>query len=372
MEPIPPVAEVSQGFYRVTGFAEASALLADRRVVANPFFGGTLHPHAPAEALRLNRRGISMQMSDGPVHARLRRAAVLSPLRCRGPLETLRKRVDDRLDALVEDGGGDLLAQVVTPVVVGVICDLLGIPEADRANVHRWAEDSTMPDPAVFVPGGELLETYLSELLALKAEHPDDSVCAELAAAVKSGTLSEVEALGTASILLVAGYETTVTFLALGTLTLMLAPLLRGELTADPTLLTPAIEELLRFVTPTKGTWTRFTLEEIAIGNLVIPAESALEIELLAANHDPRRFPDADRIDPTRSDDKHLAFGAGPHYCPGAALARKEAAVVLAALLPRLEVLQLAAPVTDLTWYQNRFSRRPAEVPVAVHVERRD
>ncbi|MBJ8348121.1 cytochrome P450 [Antrihabitans sp. YC2-6] len=359
------VQRLSDGRYLVSGFAESMSVLSDRRVSNSPFVDDRLHPQAPPDLLSLRRRGTSMQMSDGDVHARLRRVAgtALTPRRCDSALEKLEHNAHGLLDAIVARGSGDLIGDAFAPLVHGVICDLLGVPDGDREQVLRWSEASTMEDRGVSEAGAQSLDDYLESFLA---GEPTAGLCGVLAAGAAAGSLSYSEALGTASIMLVAGYETTVSFLGMSTLTLLFAPMLRKVLIEEPELVPTVIEELLRYITPTSGTWMRFVTEDLPLGDAIVPAGSSIDIDLSAANRDPARFENPDLLDPARDDDKHLAFGAGPHYCPGATLARREAQIVLTALLPRLDELTLAVPIGELRWHQNRFSRRPLTLPVVL------
>ncbi|MEV6060323.1 cytochrome P450 [Nocardia asteroides] len=354
--------------YLVTGFEAAMQLLADRRLSNDPSNGTESHADIAARSAANQRHSTSMQMCDGARHTRLRRAVAptLTPRRYDAPVERMRERATSMLDALLARGGGDLVGEFVLPLVFSVICELVGVPESDRDRVLAWAEDSTMPDPEVSVPGAAALDGYLTQLLADKAAGPDNDLCRELAAATAAGRLSRAEAVGTAALMIVAGYETTVSFVSTCTLTLLMAPRLHCALARRPETLPSVLEELFRYLTPTAGTWTRFALDDVPIGDVVIPAGSAVVVDLVATNRDPARFDRPDRLDPARTDTRHLAFGHGPHYCPGATLARKQAQVILEVLLPHLSELRLTVPVTELRWHRNRFSKRPGALRTTV------
>ncbi|MEV0060788.1 cytochrome P450 [Nocardia sp. NPDC050718] len=365
---IESVRALADNRYLVTGYDAALQLLADRRMSNDPANGADRHADIAAQPAATQRHSTSMQMCDGARHTRLRRAVAptLTPRRYDDPVERMRGRATGLLDALLARGGGDLVAEFVLPLVFSVICDLLGVPDADRDRVLAWAEASTMPDPEVSEPGTAALDTYLAALLATKGEQPTDDLSSELAASRAAGLLSDAEAVGTAALMIVAGYETTVSFVSMSVFTLLMAPRLQCALARRPESLPTAVEELFRYLTPTQGTWTRFALDDVPIGDIVIPAGSAVVVDLVAANRDPDRFDHPDRLDPTRADTKHLAFGHGPHYCPGATLARKQAQVLLGVLLPRLSELRLAVPVTEVRWHRNRFSKRPGALPTTV------
>jgi cytochrome P450 len=353
--------------FMVDGFAEAVAVLSDRRLSNDPAHGADAEPDTTALPQMSQRRGISMQECDAPQHNRLRRivAAALSQRSCARHLDQMQRRAEDRFDALLARGSGDLIADFILPVVFEVICDLLGVPEADRAAVHVWSDDSTLTDPEVSKAGGVALDEYVVSLLAAKEARPDEDLCSTLAVARSEGRLNDAEAIGTASLMVIAGYETMVSFLSCGALTFLTDPELRLRLSETPELMPTALEELFRHITPTHST-TRFATTDIAIDDAVIPTGSHVIIDFASANRDPLRFADPDRFDPSREDNKHLAFGYGAHMCPGAGLARQQSLIVFGIMLSRLGLLTLTTPAAELTWHENRFSRRPASLPVSV------
>ncbi len=333
-----------------------------------------LHPDITSQPAVSQRRGTSMQLCDAPQHNRLRRAvaAALSQRSYAAQLDQMKRRADELFDALLARGAGDLVTDFVLPVVFEVICDLLGVPEVDRAQVHIWSDDSTLLDPDVSTVGGGALDDYVASLLAAKAKQPDEDLCSALAAARDEGRLTDAEAIGTASLMVVAGYETMVSFLSTSALTFLTAPRLGQLLSQRSELMPTALEELLRYITPTRASWTRFATADVPVGDVVIPAGSAVVVDFASANRDPLRFAAPERFDPTRADNKHLAFGHGAHYCPGASLARRQSLVAFDVMLPRLHLLTLTTPAAELSWHQNRFSRRPESLPVSVVSQSRE
>lgn len=362
------VRRMAERRYLVTGHAEALAALANPHLANDPLNGVESHPDIASLPVAGQRRGTSMQLCDAPQHNRLRRAvaAALSQRSYAPQLDQMKRRADEHFDELLSRGGGDLVADFVLPVVFDTICDLLGIPEVDRAAVHRWSDDSTLLDPDVSSVGGRALDEYVATLLAAKSKSPAEDLCSALAAARGDGQLTDAEAIGTASLMVVAGYETMVSFLSTSALTFLTAPRLGRMLSQRPALMPTALEELLRYITPTRASWTRFATEDVRIGDTVIPHGSTVVVDFASANRDPERFDAAERFDPTRTDNKHMAFGHGAHYCPGAGMARRQSSIVFDALLPRLHRITLSAPGAELAWHQNRFSRRPASLPVSV------
>ena len=368
------VRRVADGRYLVAGFAEALAVLSDQRLSNDPANGADLHPDITSQPVVSQRRGTSMQLCDAPQHNRLRRAvaAALSQRSYAAQLDQMKRRADELFDALLARGAGDLVADFVLPVVFEVICDLLGVPEVDRAQVHIWSNDSTLLDPDVSTVGGGALDDYVASLLTAKQKQPADDLCSALAAARDEGQLTDAEAIGTASLMVVAGYETMVSFLSTTALTFLTAPRLAQLLSQRSELMPTALEELLRYITPTRASWTRFATADVPVADTVIPAGSAVVVDFASANRDPVRFAAPERFDPTRTDNKHLAFGHGAHYCPGAALARRQSLIAFDVMLPRLQLVTLTTSRTELSWHQNRFSRRPESLPVSVVSQSRE
>jgi cytochrome P450 len=178
----PSIRRVADRRYLVEGFAEALAVLSDQRLSNDPATGAELHPDISAQPVVSQRRGTSMQLCDAPQHNRLRRAvaAALSQRSYAAQLDQMKRRADDLFDTLLARGGGDLVTDFVLPVVFEVICDLLGVPEVDRAQVHVWSDDSTLLDPDVSTTGGGALDDYMATLLAAKAQQPEDDLCSAL------------------------------------------------------------------------------------------------------------------------------------------------------------------------------------------------
>ena len=363
-----PVRLVADGKYLVTGFAEALVVLSDEHLSNDAANSAHLHEDIASHAEFGQRRGTSMERCDAPQHTRLRRAvaAALSQRSYAGQLDQMQQRAEDLFGAILTRGDGDLVADFVLPVVFGVICDLLGIPEVDRAQVHVWSDDSTLMDPDVSQAAAGALDEYLASLLTAKEKQTGGDLCSALAAARYEGRLTDAEAVGTTALMLIAGYEAMVSFLSASALAFLTAPRLVQLMLQRPELMPTALEELLRYTTPQRTAWARFATADIPVGDTDVPAGSAVIVDFASANRDPLRFDAPDRFDPTRTDNKHLAFGHGPHYCPGASLARRQSRIALDVMLPNMHLLTLTAPAAEISWHQTRFSRRPVSVPVAV------
>jgi cytochrome P450 len=293
-------------------------------------------------------------------------APTLSPKASDSIIAGMPAHAERLLANLEAHGSGDLIEDYIAPLIRRGIGQLLGIPEPDRRRILTVAEDSTMVAEETGAPAAEELYDYMATLVTSKIDNPGDDLCTELARALTDGRIDEAEAFGTAVLMINAGYDTTVGFLAMAALTLLLTPMLREQLVEDPASNPIVIEELLRFITPTKGVWTRFATADIDLDGTTIPAKSQIIVDLMAANRDSSRFADPDVFNPARNDDKHLAFGYGAHFCPGANSAKRQSLAALNALLPRMGSMELSVPVSELQWHQNRFSRRPMTLPVTI------
>jgi cytochrome P450 len=238
-----------------------------------------------------------------------------------------------------------------------VICELLGIPAADR----DWIRVLVVTD---YGKGGEELSrvprelgAYFTRLIAAKRAEPGHDLLSELvlasdraAVSATEDALTGTELLSAAYHLVMAGFDTTVNLIASGTLALLTHPAEMARLRQDSSLLPAAVEELLRFTNPVNHATGRFAAEDLTIGDVVIPAGERVFIATSSADRDPAQFPDPDRLDLGRDTSGHLAFGHGIHYCLGAPLARMEAEVALGALLARFPEISLAVPPQELRW----------------------
>ena len=300
-----------------------------------------------------------MLHADPPDHTRLRRPVqkAFTPRR----VAQLRPRTtqiaaglaDGLADGLAAaDGVTDLLAAYARPLPVTVLCELLGVPEADRARVAatvlRYDAAGEMPQVE------EDLAAYFTGLIAPRRAEPGDDLLSALITASDQADetadqLTVTELVSTAFLLVLAGFDTTVNLIASGTLALLTTP---GKWPgcADRSLLPAAVEELLRFTSPVNHANDRFTTEEVSIGGVAVPAGEWVIIALPSANRDPARFPGPEHLDLDRDISGHIAFGHGIHYCLGAPLARMEAEVALGTLLDRFPGVSLAAPPEELRW----------------------
>jgi cytochrome P450 len=329
----------------VTRYDDAKSLLADPRLVTDRSVALKILPP--------NNNGqyastISQHMlhSSPPDHTRLRKLVVRA-FTARS-VERLSPRIeaiaDELLDAMNITAPLDLIKAYAAPLPARVISELLGVPVGIRdrfqAALDPYLNQSSGPElQAAFAE----LTAMLTDVIADKRRKPCDDLMSALIEATSDGDrLTETELLSTAFLLIGAGYETTVNLIGNGILTLLDNPFQLAALRADASQLPSAVEELLRIASPVNITVFRFTTESIRIGEVDIPEDEIVAISLLAANHDPERFEDPDRLDITRESNSHLAFGHGIHHCLGAALARLEGRIALARLLTKFTRLELA------------------------------
>jgi cytochrome P450 len=291
----------------------------------------------------------AMLTTDPPDHTRLRKLAhqAFTP----HAIERLRTRIqaltNALLDATIPRGRLEVIADIAYPLPVTVIAEILGVPPADRGRLRRWAAvfEAFLDRPddiAESFKATTEFHDYLRGLIAVRRNEPADDLLSALVTAEEQGDmLSEEELLVMCMLLLNAGHVTTTNLIGNGLLALLRNPDQLHLLRDDPALLPQAVDEALRYDSPVQFT-VRTATADVAFGEAVIRRGDLVQLMLGAANRDPAQFPDPDRFDISRRDNRHLAFGLGPHFCLGAALARMEGQVVLGTLLRRLPDLRLA------------------------------
>ena len=347
----------------VTGYAEARAALADPRL-RKTMPGWHREPDSIFAALDLH-----MLNSDPPDHERLRR--LVNKAFTARRVERLRPRIIAITTGLLDDMSAreqvDLLASFAFPLPITVICELLGVPVADRDDFRAWSATivSDTATPETFQTHATAMIRYFMALLAAKRREPADDLLSALIAARDDGDrLSENELVSMAFLLLVAGHETTVNLIGNGVLALLLNPAELARLRAEPSLTGGAVEELLRHVNPVNNATARFAAEPVQIGGVLIGRGDLVLVTLSSANRDPSRFGDPDRLDLGRDSSGHLAFGHGIHYCLGAPLARLEAEIAFSHLLARFGSMRLAVPAESLCWRPSTLIHGLESLPV--------
>jgi cytochrome P450 len=341
-----PVTREPDGTWVVSTYQEIVELLHDPRVSSDQRNNPQLDPGVPPG-------GPAFIGLDPPEHDRLRSIATrpFGPPHTPGRIEAMRSWLLETTTRLIDDLEGrgeiDLVDDFAYPLPVGAICHLLGVPIEDEPFFHRLADaliETLDPNTGTLAERRRRrndisaeLRAYLNALADARLRVPGDDLLSELlTAGPPDQRMSRADLLATAQVLLVAGHETTVNLIANGMLTLLRHPDVLARLRREGDLIIGLVEELLRYEPPVHILQSRVALADIDVGGTTIPAGSPITLMLAAGDRDPNRFPDPDRFDPDRTDNEHLGFGSGIHYCYGAPLARMETQIALTELARRL------------------------------------
>ena len=345
-----------------------------RQVLIDPRFSraAATGPDVPDTGLGQAAAGSILGM-DPPEHTRLRRlvAGAFTARR----VEALRPRVAELVGTLIDrlltlPQPADLVENFSLPLPVQVICELLGVPAADRHVFHGWSDTllgDTTRDPAEIQAAFGQLAGYFTELIAAKREQPgDDLMSALIAARDAQDRLSEEELVRLGLTLLIAGHETTANQINLFLLNLHEHPGQLAHLRDHPEAIPQAVEELMRFAQlgAVGAGLPRVATAEVEIRGVRLPAGAAVIPVLTAANRDPALTADPDTLDVTRPHTTHLGFGAGVHHCLGAQLARMELQEALRGLLGRMPTMEPATPVDELVFKEGMIVRSLHALPV--------
>lgn len=364
--------------YIVTRYAEAAEVLRDERFVKNVRTardpGDLRMPWAPRALRPLQHTMIDR---DGAEHRRLRGLVqeIFGPRYMAALEPRITEVVAGLLDRLGTLPSPDLVEHFALPLPLTVIAEVMGVGEADRMRFRRWvgtllgARPSRRPTFRMLakLPDVYAMMGFLRRLVRERRADPRDDLISRLAEPDASGDrLDEDELVAMVFILLIAGYETTVNLIATGTLLLLRNPDELDRLQADPGLIGPAVEELLRLACPADHASERYAAEDVEIGGVLIPRGSLVLVGVISANTDGARFADAERLDLGRTDNRHLAFGLGPHYCLGAPLARLEGRIAIGGLVERFPRMRLAVPPERLRWRSGIILRGLRSLPVRV------
>jgi cytochrome P450 len=317
----------------------------------------------------------NMLDTDPSDHERLR--SLVSKAFTPRLIERMRPRVqaiaDALLDAVQVRHEMDLINDYAFPLPITVIAELLGVSAEDRDKFREWLDAAVSGDTTqeyvekVLLPNMQAFIDYLRAMFEEKRENPRDDLIRALVRAEEAGDkLSEDEMLTMVFLLLVAGQETTVNLIGNGMLALLQHLDQLQKLRDDPSLIKPAIEELLRYYGPVEISTERFAREDVRIGETVIPKGELVMVVIASADHDPQRFPEPETLDVTRADNKHLAFGKGIHFCLGAPLARMEGQIAINTLLHRMPNLRLKDSSESLIWRPGLVLRGLKGLPCGV------
>lgn len=368
--------------WMVTRYEDVHAVLGDPRFVNNPASVPGVQVPNPVQKV-MKAYGLSEEdarymssnilSTDAEDHTRLRK--LVSRAFTVRRVSELRPRVEAITAGLLDGIAAgpepmDLTDRFCYPLPITVICELVGIPEAERPAWRDWGRDLMSMDPARM---GSALHAMIEDVKALvgtrRSAPEDDLVSALIRAQDEDGDqLSDVELVTFVVTLVMAGHETTAHLIGNSVPALLGHPDQLALLRARPELWSTAVHELVRWCGTALLTGLRYATEDIELGGVLVKAGESVSPVLVAANYDPRQYGDPDRLDvarqPTGRGEGHLGFGHGAHYCLGAALARQEAEVALRALFDRFPGLALAVPESELEWQQLPGNRRLAALPV--------
>ncbi|MCI0849160.1 MAG: cytochrome P450, partial [Chloroflexi bacterium] len=318
-----------------------------------------------------------MLMSDPPSHTRMR--GLVNKAFTPRMIEMIRSRiqtlVDGMLDSVLKNGRLDVIADLADPLPAIVIADLLGVPTEDHSQFKKWSDDiaagitgtgsvGTQSERFLIAQKSFIeLSDYFRGIVEELRGHPEDNLLSALVEAEEAGDkLTEEELFANCVLLMFAGNETTTNLIGNGTLALLRNPVQMQMLQNDGELIGSAIEELLRFDSPVQKLG-RLATADIEIGGKVIKSGELVWLCYGAANRDPEQFSKPDQLDITRSDNRHVAFAQGIHYCLGASLARLEGQIAIGTLLKRIPEIKLTSE--ELEWNPSTVLRGLKALPVA-------
>ncbi len=315
----------------------------------------------------------NMLDSDWDQHSRLRglvHKAFTPQLveRMHGRIEVL---ANELLDEAVRRGQMEVINDYALRIPLTIISEIMGVGQADAEKFHRWMKSilalTSAPNPLLGIPNLWAIQRFLRRTIKDRRIDPHDDLITALVQAEEAGDkLSEDELLAMLLILLVAGYETTINLIGNGTLALLENPDQMALLHQKPELIKNAIEELLRYVSPVEQATERYAREDITLHDVTIPKGEMVLAVLASANRDEQQFENPDKLDITRENIKHVAFGQGVHYCVGAPLARLEGQIAINLLVQRLPNLRLNTAPEALRWRPTLTVRGLEALPVTV------
>ena len=359
----------------LTRYADVNTLLKDERFPKNRRNALTPEqirklPWVPPMFRPLERNMLDL---DAPDHTRLRGLVhqAFTPRlveRMRARVQTL---ADELLDAVARRGEMDLINDYALPLPMTIITEILGVPTSDRHKFHKWSKAVvSLSSPNVtmrVIPSVWMFIRYLRRFFKVRRRNPQDDLATALIEAEEAGDkLSEDELLAMVFLLLIAGHETTVNLIGSGTLALLEHADEMEKLRRDPSLIKPAVEELLRYTAPVFMTTERYARENVTIHGVTIPRGEMTLGVIGSANRDEKVFENPDSLDITREPNKHLSFGQGVHFCLGAPLARVEAQIAVNTLLRRMPELRLRVSPDSLRWRPSMILRGLDALPVAL------
>jgi len=315
-----------------------------------------------------------MLFLDAPAHTRLRAlaSAAFTPIRVQRLRSHIQKITDGLIDAVAPNGHMDIMADLAVPLPAAVTAEMLGLPVEDRQQLKEWSADFAEmlgnfqhnPGRAMRVLSSvEQMTRYLRDAIRRQDERCRNGLIgAFLSAEQNDARFTEEEVIANTIITMVGGQETTTNMIGNGMLTLFRNPEALEQLRGNPSLIPSAVEEILRYESPSQHT-ARVAQAHCELGGKLIREKQAVVAVMAAGNRDPERFPAPDRFDIGRKDNQHLAFGWAAHFCFGAALARVEGQVAFETILRRL--LNMKVETTVLEWRHNLGLRGLVRLPIS-------
>ena len=363
-----------QRAWLITRYDDVFNVLKDERFAKDPHNSMTPEqlkklPWVPPMFKSLERNMLDL---DSPDHTRLRSLVhkAFTPRLIEQMQDQIQAMTNELLDRVESAGTMDLIADFALPLPLTMIGRILGVSAEDNHKFHRWSttmiSGGSNRNLFVLIPSMLSFMGYLKKFIKERRANPkDDLITALVQAKDGSDQLSEDEILAMIFILLVAGHETTVNLIGSGSLALLEHPDQLAKLRSEPALIKTAIEELLRFVCPVEMATERYTREAITIAETTIPRGELVLAVIGSANRDVSYFDNPDSLDLARKNNKHLAFGHGPHYCLGASLARLEGQIAISTLIQRMPDLSLRVAPDQLRWRGTFVLRGLEALPVS-------
>jgi cytochrome P450 len=355
----------------ITRYADVKTILSDTRLSANFDLDG-YPPLSPAALARKGTGARTFPNMDDPEHATVRRRLIadFTVRKAEALRPKLQEAVNEMIDHLLDaPRPADLVKSLARPVPTMIICEVLGVPYADREFFHRLVDTLHDHDaaPAEVLAADRQTREYLGALVDVKNTEPDHSLLGRLAVEqFRKGNMSRNEIANVGQVLMSAGQDMTTNMIALSVLAVLENPGQLAEIrdTDDPGFIAGAVEELLRYLGPSPSGRRRVATADIELGGQVIRKGDGIIVANNIANRDEAAFPDPDTVDFHRDARGHVTFGYGTHLCIGQSLARMELQVVCGTLFRRIPALRLAIPFSELRFTLNTFTYGVYELPV--------
>ena len=361
-----PVHQTPLGFWAVSRYEDVLSVVRNPEVFSSLAQSNSFVTTPPPEVLEIAKQGYprvnTLLSNDPPSHTQFRNLVnkAFLPKRVAQLEDSIRKITNDLIDAFINDGKVDLVEQFAVGVPLTVIADALGVDRADMPKFKKWSDDSVAPLSGMLTPERQIecahsrieFQNYMVDRVHEREANLRDDLLSDLVQArFDSGEragegMTMAEMLDVIAQLLVAGNETTTKLIAAATLMLIENPEQMAKVRADHSLIPNLVEEALRMEAPVQML-PRFTKDDVEVGGVAIPKGSVVMVMYGCANRDGAKYPNPDMFDIERDNARtQMAFGQGPHFCVGAALARSEARIAFELLLSRLNNIALASVET--------------------------